>query len=434
MVRGPWGSAMQAPMRSLLLVLALLAAACGPPAPTWHQDVRPIIEGRCVNCHVAGGIAPFVLDSFSAVKAMGPAVVDSTQKGRMPPWLASPNEVGGWLKDPSLTAAQKDVLSKWVAAGMPEGDAKRPGEALPSVSTGLPRVDLTLKMAAPYTPQKLPDDYRCFVLRWPMTTPAYVTGINGVPGNAKIVHHVALYLVEGAAARYPPEWDAEDALPGYECFGGPFGSRPQQFPVKLLTAWLPGYQGQVFPRGGGVAIPPGATVVLQMHYSSLEAAPSPDQTAMEFSIADTVSRRLAYQPFLKFDWVAGQMPIPPNSSEVVHEHRADPRPNFGLLGSPLDTKNGFNIEAVMFHMHTLGARGELWIHRADKTKQQILVLPRWDFHWQQEYQLAEPVRFNPGDELRVRCVFDNSKPGAKASNWGENSDEEMCVANLLSSE
>ncbi len=421
-------------MRTLLLLAPAALLACGAPAPTYHQDVRPIIEGRCMNCHKAGGVAPFVLDSYASTKAMGPALVDSTQKGRMPPWLATANDVGGYLRDPSLTPVQKDVIKKWVEGGMLEGDVKKPTPALADVATGLPRVDLTLKMPEPYVPQILPDDYRCFVLRWPMTTPTYVTGVNGVPGNSKIVHHVAVYLVDGEAAKYPPMWDAEDTTPGYKCFGGPFGDRPQQFPVKLLTAWLPGYQGQTFPRGGGVLIPPGSTVVLQMHYSSLEAAPSADQTAMEFSLSPTVSRRVAYQPFLKFDWVAGQMEIAANKAEVVHEHRADPRPNFGLLGSPLDTTNGFNIEAIMFHMHTLGTRGEVWIHKADKTKKKLIEIPRWDFHWQQEYQLAEPVRFEPGDELRMKCVFDNSKSTSKLTNWGENSDEEMCVANLLSSE
>jgi len=419
-------------MRVSLAALALLSACT--PSPSYHQDVRPIIEGRCANCHVAGGVGPFALDSFSATKAMGAAIVNSTQAGRMPPWLAAPNDTGGYLRDPSLTAEQKDTLKKWVEAGMPEGDSKKPGPALPALEGGLAKVDLTLTMPEPYTQRVTPDDYRCFVLRWPKTTPTYVTGVNGIPGNSKIVHHVALYLIDGDAAQYPPMWDAEDATPGYECFGGPFGSRPQQFPVKLLTAWLPGYQGQTFPRGGGVLIPPGSTVVLQMHYSSIESAPSADQTAMQFSIADSVPRRLAYQPFLKFDWVAGLMEIPPNTAEVVHEYRADPRPLLPTLGSPLNTTNGFNIEAVMFHMHTLGKSGEVWLHKKDKSKKLILQIPRWDFHWQQEYQLKEAVRFEPGDELRVRCVFDNSKPDSKKTNWGEGSGEEMCVANLLSSE
>jgi hypothetical protein len=421
-------------MRTLLPLVALTLVACEPAAPTWHRDIKPIIEARCSNCHAAGGVAPFELKTFAQAKQLSGAIANATQAGRMPPWLVGPNDVGGFLRDPSLTAEQKALISTWAEAGAPEGDPRAPGAALPEVTGAAPRVDVTLKMPQPYTPTVLPDDYRCFVLRWPNTEPTYLTGINGLPGNPKIVHHVALYLVEGESAKYPPQWDAEDATPGYSCFGGPFGSRPQQFPVNVLGAWLPGYQGQTFPRGGGVLIPPGSTIVLQMHYSSLEEAPTADQTAMQFSTAPTVPVRLAYQPFFKFDWVVGVMPIPANSPTVVHETVEDPRETFKLTGSPLDTSKGFNLEAVMFHMHTLGTRGELWLEKPDRRRINIIDIPRWDFHWQQEYQLKTPVRFEPGDKLRVKCVFDNTKVGAKDTNWGENSDEEMCVANILSSE
>ncbi len=50
------------------------------------------------------------------------------------------------------------------------------------------------------------------------------------------------------------------------------------------------------------------------------------------------------------------------------------------------------------------------------------------------------VRFEPGDQLRVKCTFDNVEgrwgPGVAPmdTNWGESSTEEMCVANILSSE
>ena len=50
----------------------------------------------------------------------------------------------------------------------------------------------TLSMATSYTPSKIPDDYRCFLLPWPeeFTADKYVTGFSVTPGNAKIVHHV----------------------------------------------------------------------------------------------------------------------------------------------------------------------------------------------------------------------------------------------------
>ena len=407
--------------------------ACQPPGPSYHQDIKPILEARCVNCHVAGGIAPFALDSFSGASSVAVAVADAVESGRMPPWKAGPADVT-YLRDPSLSAEQKAAIAAWAQSPI-EGDPKKPGAVLAPVGGGVERVDRTVQMAEPYTPRLSPDEYRCFVLQWPETATKYITGVNALPGVVAQAHHVALYLIEPADAMYPRMWDAEDTTPGYECFGGPFGSRPQQFAVNLLTAWIPGYSGTTFPRGGGIKIEPGATIVMQMHYNTANVGqPQADQTAMQFTLADTVQRRLAYQPLLNVAWVGGEMPIPAGDPAVLHQYSADPRSFFQLLGSPLDTTNGFNIEAVMFHMHTLGKHGELWLDKADKRHLKILDVPAWDFHWQIEYQLSEPVRFEPGDKLRVKCTFDNSLPGAVETNWGENSTEEMCVANILSSE
>lgn len=425
---------------AVILALAAALAACQPSGPTWAQDVKPILDGRCVNCHAAGGIAPFKLDTYADAKGYAAAIADAVQSGRMPPWRAAPADVD-YLRNPSLSAEQKAAVVAWAKNGAPEGDAAKPGAPLPPVGGGIERVDLSLKMPEAYTPQVTPDDYRCFVLRWPKTAPVYVTGVNTVPGVPQQVHHLALYLVPPSAADLPARWDAEDATPGYSCFGGPFGSRPQEFAVNLLTAWIPGYQGSTFPRGGGVLVEPGATLVMQLHYN-LQGVPQPlaDQTTVDFQLADTVSRRLAYQPLLDVAWVAGQMKIPANATDVTHQYAADPRSFFKLLGSPLDTTQGFNLEAVMFHMHQLGKRGELWLEKADRRRIKVLDIPDWDFHWQNEYQLAEALRFEPGDQLRVKCVFDNSPgrlgPGLSPmdTNWGENSTEEMCVANILSSE
>jgi hypothetical protein len=62
------------------------------------------------------------------------------------------------------------------------------------------------------------------------------------------------------------------------------------------------------------------------------------------------------------------------------------------------------------------------------------------FHWQDVYYLQHPVTVAPGDTIRVRCSFDNSKAnqpviGAKQLTpryvlWGEGSTDEMCLAML----
>ena len=46
------------------------------------------------------------------------------------------------------------------------------------------------------------------------------------------------------------------------------------------------------------------------------------------------------------------------------------------------------------------------------------------------YQLSSPVEFYDGDQLSLTCTFDNTAEGAERTNWGEGTDDEMCVANL----
>ncbi|PZR04925.1 MAG: hypothetical protein DI536_33255 [Archangium gephyra] len=87
-----------------------------------------------------------------------------------------------------------------------------------------------------------------------------------------------------------------------------------------------------------------------------------------------------------------------------HPSVADLRAFFKLLGSPLDTAKGINIEAVMFHMHTLGERATRGSSRPSRATSR-----------------------------GMKCTFDN-EGGSSDVNGGENASQEMCVANLLSSE
>jgi Copper type II ascorbate-dependent monooxygenase, C-terminal domain len=424
----------------LVPALTALLLGCAPAAPTWHSDVEPIVQARCQSCHVEGGIAPFALTTYAQAQAMAPAIAAAVSSGSMPPWRAGEADVT-YLRNPQLSVEQKDAIVRWAESGTAKGDpAGKQTFTLAPVGGGMERVDTTVKVPEPYTPRQLPDDYRCFPVRWPETVDKFITGFDARPDVAREVHHIAIYQVDPGSADLPFQWDAEEAGPGYTCFGGPFGDHPQQFAVNVLGAWIPGSQGFTNPRGMGIAIPPGSTLVLQMHYYVADGAPEPDATSVQFQLADQVDKVAAYQPFLDVGWIAGGLAIPPNASNAMFQHVADPRPFFELLGSPLDTSKGFNIEGVMFHMHKLGKVGELYLEKAGGGRVKVLHIPDWNFHWQQQYMLEAPVRFEPGDKLRLRCTFDNT-PGRSSPDssmrevrWGEGSDDEMCVANILSSE
>src|SRR5690606_24739701 len=91
-----------------LLCLALSIAACGGDAdapgssgsssgsggngsgtaPTWWEDVAPIVYDNCLDCHREGGIAPLGLESYEQASAAAALMKIETEARRMPPWHA----------------------------------------------------------------------------------------------------------------------------------------------------------------------------------------------------------------------------------------------------------------------------------------------------------------------------------------------------------
>jgi len=245
---------------SLSLLLALASAACGNPQldepwcgdqggssgvpwsemPTYHEHVRPILDARCVGCHSEGGIGPFRLDRYEDAYDYRDWIATATANRTMPPFLAADccTEYHG---DFSLTDDQIDTIGQWVAGGAPEGDPEAgPAMTLPPVG-GLSRVDVTIEMPEPYTLETEPgktDDFRCFLIDWPLDREVFVTGINPVPGNREIVHHLIVAAVTGDAIDAAETLDAEHAGPGWDCEGG-LGDIPLQ-DVKVLGGSLLG--------------------------------------------------------------------------------------------------------------------------------------------------------------------------------------------------
>lgn len=364
--------------------------------PTWYKDVLPITQVSCNGCHVAGGIAPFALDTYEAARLKAPLMADAVTHKRMPPWLASQECGGPFVGDRSLTAEQIAVINQWFQAGALEGN---PADAPAPVGAAemLAKVDLSLQMTQAYTPT-LKDDYRCFIVDPQLAQEQVVTGYDVIPGSKAVVHHVIMYLVPRAAAQAK---DAEDTTPGWECFGGANVNTE-----GTLGAWAPGGAAVRFPAGTGIRVGTGQVLAMQVHYNT-ENAVQADQTSVKLMYGTGTERSAYLLPL-----VADNFAIPANG--VNYAHSEDFPNNFGF---------GINVWGFLPHMHTKGKKISLTAGTANDC---LVDIPRWDFHWQTQYFRKTAYNLPRGASVHLNCTWDN--PTASVVRWGEGTSDEMCFA------
>jgi mono/diheme cytochrome c family protein len=57
-------------------------------APTFSEDVAPILYSNCARCHRPGGLGPFSLMDFESATKNAADINDAVETGYMPPWHA----------------------------------------------------------------------------------------------------------------------------------------------------------------------------------------------------------------------------------------------------------------------------------------------------------------------------------------------------------
>lgn len=97
--------------------------------------------------------------------------------------------------------------------------------------------------------------------------------------------------------------------------------------------------------------------------------------------------------------------------------------------SPADLE----ITGFMPHMHLRGKAFRFELTQPDGQTKTLLDVPRYDFNWQLEYRLAEPLRIYEGTQIKVTGWFDNSAENPanpdpnRVVRWGPQTSDEMLV-------
>jgi thiol-disulfide isomerase/thioredoxin len=369
------------------------AAKALPIARTYHARIERIVQANCVECHRAGGSAPFSLETYDAVvahKAMIRKVVD---RGTMPPWFASQPQAGhsAFSNDRSLTETDKKDLLAWLGGDLKKGD---PSDAplprkfesgwligQPDAVFELPRaVAIKAEGTMPY--QNLRVETNFDEDRW-------VQALEVQPTAREVTHHVLVFAVPKGGR-----------LGGGEAAG-------------FFAVYVPGNNVLIYPEGYAKKLPKGATLHFQMHYTPNGKATT-DRTRIGLVFAKQPPKhevQVAGIVNTRFEIPAGE-----------GNHRVDAR-----IPVPFDAK----ILALFPHAHLRGKAAKFELSTPDGKTTTLLDVPHYDFNWQLQYRFAESVSAPRGSRLTYTAWYDNSdknpaNPDSKKPvRWGQQTYEEM---------
>jgi hypothetical protein len=409
--------------------------------PTWHRDVAPLLAEHCGGCHRDGSVAPFAVDDYATVKSWGPAIADAVASGRMPPFAATETSECTthvpYAEDVRLTEDEKATIATWIESGAPEGDAASAAPVEVPQPDALTDPDAIVSLPKPYTVSGTEDHYVCFRVPVPIDQDVYLTGLQVLPDNDLVVHHVLVWADPDDQSK-----DRVDADGKYECSG-----TPDFFPTQIVGTWTPGSGARRTPAGTGTPLKQGGVLVVNVHYHPTGTTDEVDrsQVALEWTTEKPDHFATWFLVDLPFgsqsepdplDDTPDDFRIPANASRHVEKHLLDTGP---YLPIPLQ------IFAVGPHMHYLG-REMLVTLKHDDADECLVHAPTYRFDWQTTYyydaDLEHLPTLMPGDKVEVRCTYDNSSsnpflPAALAASrrsepgdvwWGEETGDEMCMA------
>ena len=384
------------------------STSSGPnAAPTFYEDVAPIVYARCLSCHVEGGIAPFTFDTYENAQPFAQAIREETAARTMPPFhIDNSGDCNTYLDARWLTEDEIATLAAWADGGALEGDPAN-APALPGKPPALANVSATLDIGATYTPDaSLDDDYRCFIVDPGVAEDSYLTAYEVKPGEPRVVHHVVVYSFNDAAAEAQAEaLDQAEAGPGYTCFGGAGAS------ASFIVGWAPGVPVTRYPEGTGLVLNGGRKLAVQVHYN-LAYGPLPDRTTVDIELAPSVAKPAGLYAVVNTD-----IDLPPGQ-ELVETTKAFQNT------APVPMV----VHGVFPHMHTLGRTLRVDIDNGSANTCLVNV-PDWSFHWQQFYMYTQPIVVQPGGEVRIDCTYD-TRGQTSSIQWGEGTGDEMCAVGL----
>jgi hypothetical protein len=409
------------------LAIAATFSAASPSAqnnaPTFTKDVAPIIFEKCAGCHRPGEVAPMTLMAYDDARPWARAIKAKVVAREMPPWGADPEHTLPMRNDRSLTERQIDTIARWVDAGAPRGNPADLPPA-PTFAEGWTfgrEPDYVIEMPLEFSiPAEGELAVQNFYTKVPFDIDRFAEVVELRPGNRAVVHHAGIYFVDlPEGATLDPQGrivqpSGSNARARNAEFGLPGSSK--------LLSFVPGRGVDAHRPDVGKRIPAGKYINWQMHYNPI-GKPQTDRSRLgiwfnKVPVKYEVLIRQAGDPLATTKSAVSLYRAEGKEVEyTVDESGARRRsgtPNippyaadWHLTGITPVTED-ITLYAMSPHMHLRGKSLKWVVTYPDGRDVTILDVPKFDFNWQINYELAEPLKIPAGSKIAGIGVYDNS--------------------------
>jgi hypothetical protein len=363
--------------------------------------------------------------SYESVRPWAEQIKENVTLRKMPPWSADPAHSLKFRNDPRLSDADVATIEAWVNAGALKGkDAGLLDPPLDSTDWRGPggrKPDLVISMNKDVTvPARGDLPYVRFLMPLTLKEDKWVEAVQTRPGNASVVHHMAITEVELPNGVPAADVDAlEDfnrkmgvSTPVVRPVVGPHGTDV----IDMLGIYTPGSTLEEYYGDSAKLLRGGANrfINFNIHYAG-SGTSATDRSEVAFWFRDTPPKHQIYRVAM-----AGGTIIA-NGTELLTDtpgekaegtHVPIPAIPAGDSNYELVSITAFPRPVTIFQLHPhahLRARDFRYdIFYPDGHEETLLSIPKYDFHWQLAYDLATPLKVPAGSKMVVTAHYDNS--------------------------
>jgi hypothetical protein len=380
---------MQQKLNLFPIFMLLFSSSMPAQNITWATDIAPVLYENCAKCHRDGGLGHFSLIGYDNAYNRRYEIENATGARRMPPWMPDPS-YRRLSHERRLSDAQIKTIAQWVNEGAPVGDlSKAPPVPVFSNASEVGMPDHIL-FTPNYTISSTADEYRCFVVPNGLTQDKFLRGLEAIPGNHEVVHHILIYEDTTGKARQLDQQTPNE--PGYLGFGGPGVNG-----ARLVGAWVPGSRTELSPPNMGIKLTKGADLIVQMHYPAGSKGKS-DRTTLNLFFTPTNQnvRQISLAPLINhfLSLQNGPLSIPANTKKTFYARLKIPQSGSFLYIAP--------------HMHLIGRNMTCFATTPQNDTIPLIRINDWNFHWQGGYSFQKVQTLPAQSTIHAYATYDNT--------------------------